>query len=59
MRKQSKENPRCWDCAFAEYYDVQWNRTPEGVPITKHCHRDPAFVKRGIMERDPACEHYK
>lgn len=45
----------CWDCIFAKPFDVSWNRTPEGVPITKHCHKDPSDIKKGIMKNTIAC----
>lgn len=53
------EKQFCWNCIFARPYDVHWNRTPEGVPITKHCYEDPNNIKRGIMRNTIACKKYK
>lgn len=49
----------CWDCIFSKPFDAEWNRTPEGKPITYHCYKDPEHEKKGIMDNTVACNDFK
>lgn len=57
--KKQQETRRCWDCIFSIPFDAEWNRTPDGRPITKHCNEDPNNIKRGFMDNTPACSKAK
>ena len=61
MAKKSKQAvPRtCWECRFSVPFDAEWNRDPQGNPITHHCYEDPNNIKRGFMDNAPACSKAK
>jgi hypothetical protein len=49
----------CWDCIFSKPFEAEWNRDPQGNPITYHCHKDPDNIKRGLMDNTAACIDFK
>lgn len=49
----------CWDCMHSRPFDAEWNKTPEGKPITYHCYKDPEHEKKGIMDNTVACNDFK
>lgn len=60
MKKKKPQQPEhiCDDCACGRWQTQQWNRTPEGLPITLRC---PHYKegKAGILRGTPACNKFE
>ena len=53
-----KEIHYCDDCRFGVWHDIEWNKTPEGLPITLLC---PFYHdgQHGIVRGSIACKKFQ